>query len=69
MKLATYADRQEARDLFDIFSILKKNGAGFGTLKKLLSGGGPKNLEDIDAMATNSEDAAEFRKVISNASS
>ena len=70
MKLATYADRQEARDLFDIFSILKKNGAGFGTLKKLLStSGSPGNLEDIDAMATNPDDAAEFRKVITDASS
>jgi len=70
MKLAAYNDRREARDLFDIFCMLKARGSGFGSLKKLLSKSGmPKNMEDIGAVALNIEDADEFRKVIFNGSS
>jgi len=69
MKIAAYKDRSEARDLFDIFCILKASDSGFGTVKKLVSACGmPKNSEDIEAMAVNQSDAAGLQKVILDAS-
>jgi len=68
MKTDAYADRREARDLFDIFCILKAKGLGFERVKKLAhENGAPNNLEGIDAMALNAEDAALFRRVVSDA--
>ncbi len=68
MKLSAYEDRKEARDLLDIFCILKKRGESFAILKELISKSGtPKNAEDIESMALNPQDAGELRKVISDA--
>ncbi|NYZ79337.1 nucleotidyl transferase AbiEii/AbiGii toxin family protein [Candidatus Micrarchaeota archaeon] len=68
MKQDAYSDRKEARDLFDIFCILKGKG-GSAMVKKLITKSGPpKGIEDIGAMALNQEDAAAFQKVVSDAS-
>ncbi len=69
MKIAAYKDRREARDLFDIFCILQARGRDFGMVKKLLSGGMPKNIGDLEIMALNRSDATGLRKVILDASS
>jgi len=70
MKLSAYSERKEARDLFDIFCMLKAKGGSFGMIKKLISrNGAPKNIDGIDAMALSAKDAVEFQMVISDASS
>ena len=70
MKQDAYLDRNEARDLFDIFCILKEKNNSFATIKTLISKvGKPKNTEDIDAMALNQSDVAAFQKVIVDATS
>ena len=70
MKIAAYKDRKEARDLFDIFCILKSRGSDFDMVKQLVSASGmPKNSSDLEIMAVNQSDAAGLRKVISDASS
>jgi len=69
MKLSAYGDRNEARDLFDIFCVLKAKGSSFDMIKKLISkSGAPKNIGGIDAMALSAKDVAEFQAVISDAS-
>jgi predicted nucleotidyltransferase component of viral defense system len=69
MKIAAYGDRREARDLFDIFCMLKANGDSLETVKKLISKNGlPKNVGEIEAMALNPEDVAAFQKVVLDAS-
>jgi predicted nucleotidyltransferase component of viral defense system len=68
MKISAYEERKEARDLFDIYCILKAKGSGFGLIKKLLSKSGiPKNSGDIGSMALNPDEAAAFQKVVSDA--
>lgn len=68
MKLSAYEDRKEARDLLDIFCILKKRGDSYGIVKELiLKSGTPKNADEIESMALNPQDAGELRKVISDA--
>ena len=70
MKIAAYNDRKEARDLFDIFCVLKASGSDFDLVKKLvLKYGMPEHAEDIEAMAVDRADATELRKVIADASS
>ena len=70
MKIAAYTDRKEARDLFDIFCVLKASGLDFDLVKTLvLKHGMPVHSEDIEAMAVDRNDATELQKVISNASS
>jgi predicted nucleotidyltransferase component of viral defense system len=69
MKLSTYKERKEARDLFDIFCMLKAKRSSLGTLKRLISKSGmPKNIGDIAIMAVNPNNVAEFKKVVSDAS-
>ncbi len=69
MKIQAYNDRMEARDIFDIFCILKLKGSDYSQIKKLiLKAGMPNNIEDIDAMAINPKDAEDFKKAISYAS-
>jgi len=69
MKLSAYADRKEARDLFDLFCIIKAKTGSLGVVKKLISKSGmPKNIDDIGAMAMTLDDAAEFQKVVFDAS-
>lgn len=67
MKLSAYSDRKEARDLFDIFSILKHKGEGFGALKRpITKNGAPKNMDEVRGLAANGADVDEFEKVISS---
>ena len=68
MKQAAYKDRKEARDLFDLFCMLKTMEQKMDLIKKLTREvGPPKNLEDIDNMAINLADVEEFKKVIVSA--
>lgn len=69
MKLSAYKNRTEARDLFDIFCIIKAKTSSFGMVKKLISKSGmPRNIDEISAMAVTPDDAAEFQKVVFDAS-
>lgn len=67
MKVYTYKQRKESRDLFDIFYILKVKKSSLEEVKNLVSEVGiPKNIEEIDKMAINQKDVIEFKKLISN---
>jgi predicted nucleotidyltransferase component of viral defense system len=69
MKKESYADRIEARDLFDIVFILKERNAGFGIVRELLARCGlPKNAEGLRDIALSDADYEFFKKVVSNAS-
>lgn len=69
MKEQAYKCRLEARDLFDIFCILKSKNQGSDLVKELVSKTGvPKNIQDIDNMSINSQDVILFKKVLSDAS-
>ena len=70
MKIAAYRNRREARDLFDIFCIRKRDGDAPTVVKKLISEVGEvKNIYEIDSTAFNSDDVNEFKKVVIDASS
>lgn len=69
MKLQAYADRLEARDLFDIVFILKEAGKGVGIVSDLIrSHGKPKNMDEIEGMVARKTDYGFFRKVVDDAS-
>jgi predicted nucleotidyltransferase component of viral defense system len=68
MKLRSYVDRNEARDLFDIVFILKERGEGFDCIRGLIEKDGyPKNVDEVEGMAVRKEDYIFFRKVIGDA--
>jgi len=70
MKISAYLDRKEARDLFDIFCILKQKGNARGMIRKLVAkSGAPKNMAEIKNTTIDPADADEFEKVILDASS
>lgn len=69
LKIESYADRKEAKDLFDIIFILKEMKKGYGTVSELLSrGGAPINMENIRKMALSEDDYGYFEKVVNDAS-
>lgn len=69
MKLISYANRKAARDLFDIFFILKDKRLEFDIVFKLIKQNGPpENLDEIGGMANKEEDYELFKKVIKDAS-
>lgn len=68
MKIQSYEDRLEARDLFDIVFILKKQNADNDILNKLMAKGKPKNIEQIENMVPQKDDYEYFLKVINDAS-
>jgi predicted nucleotidyltransferase component of viral defense system len=69
MKQSAYVGRRESRDLFDIFCILRRGGPDPSIIKNLIAKFGvPKNLEDIENMALDPQDAVLFKKVVSDAS-
>jgi hypothetical protein len=69
MKLDAYAERAEARDLFDIFCIIRSKGLGEELIHSLVTKSpAPKNMDDIDNMALVPQYAASFKKVVSDAS-
>ncbi len=64
MKQEAYESRKEARDLFDIFCILRSKGSDFDTLKDLVKKHGiPKNLDEISEMASNLGDFESFKEL------
>lgn len=70
MKISSYKDRKEARDLFDILCILKKKGESLVAVKKQISeliseSGMPANVFEIETMALDLKYVAELKKVIS----
>ncbi len=69
MKKQSYADRLEARDLFDIIFILRKEGKGTEAAEELVRKiGKPKNVEAVRGMALREEDYELMVSVIRNAS-
>jgi predicted nucleotidyltransferase component of viral defense system len=68
MKIQSYMDRQEARDLFDIVFILKERKKDNNILNDLIAKGEIKNIEDIKNMVLKNEDYEFFQKVIGDAS-
>jgi len=69
MKEIAYKNRQEARDLFDIFCMLRSKNRGLEVIKRLVAKFGlPKNIGDINEMAANRDDAQSFEKEVTDAS-
>ncbi|VVB65694.1 Nucleotidyl transferase AbiEii toxin, Type IV TA system [Candidatus Gugararchaeum adminiculabundum] len=69
MKLQSYSERMEARDLYDIIFILKSKKQGFEKIRELIAKFGfPKNFGEIRNITLNEEDRDFFSKVIENAS-
>lgn len=67
MKVYTYKQRKESRDLFDIFCILKLKKSSLKKVKALISQNGmPKNIGEIDKMAINQQNVKEFKELISD---
>ena len=68
MKKEAYESRNEARDLFDIFCMMKGKDSNFEVVKKLIAKfGTPKEIGEIGQMASNPDDFERFKKVLSNA--
>ena len=68
MKRGAYAERREARDLFDVYCILRKKGGSLAELGRLIAEfGKPVNLGDVRGMAVRREDAEGFEKAVSHA--
>jgi len=69
LKKESYADRKEARDLFDIIFILKDMSKEVGLIEELIRKHGlPKNTDELKNVILREEDDAFFRKVITDAS-
>lgn len=69
MKNEAYAERKEARDLFDVMMILKSKGDSLLPLASMVKKhGAPKNMERLEAMVFSKDDFEEFKKGVSNAS-
>jgi len=69
LKMESYADRKEAKDLFDVIFILKERAQGFGAVEKLLSETGPPvNMDYVRRIALGEEDYQYFVKVVEDAS-
>jgi len=69
MKKDAYFGRKKARDIFDVFAILRKLNAGYGEVKEILKKyGKPDDLEELRAMIIDTECFADFEKVLEDAS-
>ncbi|MFH0817090.1 MAG: nucleotidyl transferase AbiEii/AbiGii toxin family protein [Candidatus Micrarchaeota archaeon] len=68
MKKEAYENRKEARDLFDIFCMMKRKDSDFEKVKKLIAKfGAPKEIDEISQMASNPHDFELFKKVLLDA--
>lgn len=68
LKELAYAERREARDLFDIAFILKDAGKDLSQVHKLVAKyGAPLNVEELKEMVPSEEDHSFFRKVLDDA--
>ncbi len=69
MKETAYAERKEARDLFDIMFILKSRGEPHLRIRSMIKKhGAPKSMERLAAMVFSKEDFEEFGREVSDAS-
>jgi len=68
MKEHAYSERKEARDLFDLFCIMRANGGQADILPLIKKHGAPKNMERLEAMVFSRADFEEFNGLISDAS-
>ena len=69
MKLVAYAGRKEARDLFDILSILKSRGKSNGVVDALVEKhGAPRNMERLEVLVPDKAAFEEFANVVHHAS-
>lgn len=68
MKISTYRNRKEARDLFDIFCMRKFTKNWLKIIEELVSKEGiPKNMDEIDSMARSDREVTSFKKVVFDA--
>lgn len=69
LKKLSYADRLEARDLFDIMHILIHKKKNLDVISKLIEKHGkPVNMDSMKAIAAKEVDYLRFKEVIENAS-
>ncbi|HIH30614.1 TPA: nucleotidyl transferase AbiEii/AbiGii toxin family protein [Candidatus Micrarchaeota archaeon] len=69
MKEGAYAERKEARDLFDVMLILKSTGEPLLRMRSMIKkNGAPKNMERLQAMVFSKADFEEFEGEVSDAS-
>jgi len=69
MKVTTYAERKEVRDLYDIYCIAKIRNEVKATLKKILqSSGKPQKMESLKSLLFSEQAYNEFQEAISDAS-
>lgn len=65
LKIESYKNRKEARDIFDILFILKKQNKKFGLVKKLIrENGKPENEEEMKKVIENEENYQFLKRVI-----
>jgi len=68
MKREAYYARKKARDIFDIFAILRKLNAKYDEIKEMLKKDGkPEDIEELKTMIIDKECFADFEKVLKNA--
>ncbi len=69
LKKSSYSDRRAARDLFDIYFLLKDSGSGVDTLRGLVRlNGPPRDIEEMEGMVLEHDDYESFKKVVEDAS-
>lgn len=69
LKVHSYAERKEVRDLYDIIFILKHKNKGFEQAKKLITKyGSPKNEDEIKKLITEEKNYKFFKEVMNNVS-
>ncbi len=69
MKKDAYFNRKKARDIFDIFAILRKHNTGCQEINEILKKyGNPEDLEELKAMIIDKECFADFERVLRDVS-
>ena len=65
LKKLAYADRREARDLYDVIAILRKKNESRDAVKKLMEKyGKPVNAEEVEKMSADKETYSEFKELV-----
>ena len=65
LKKRIYAERKEARDLFDIIAILDKTKKGFNLAGQLIEQyGRPVNIEEMEQLAIDARIQRKFKSVV-----
>ncbi|HII53933.1 hypothetical protein COT30_02450 [Candidatus Micrarchaeota archaeon CG08_land_8_20_14_0_20_49_17] len=65
LKKRSYAERKEARDLFDIIAILDKTKKGFNLAGQLIEQyGRPVNIEEMEQLAIDARIQRKFKSVV-----